>query len=204
MPSTGRERAAPPGGHADAGDRALAPDPARWQPPWPADLLSGSLSQERARLVLEFAAGIRRTGSLTHLLTQAAADKIGINVTDLNCMNILSFSGQMTAGELAKATGLSTASITGVIDRLEQAGFVRRERGVQDRRRVLIQLQVERLLPIIAPVFGPMMGAWQRLADRYTDDELTLIVQFYDQIEQIIRDHLARLREPAGRSGDSG
>ena len=62
------------------------------------------------------------------LLGAAAAERIGINVTDLNCLNILALSGQLTAGELARATGLTTASITGVLDRLEEAGFVRRER----------------------------------------------------------------------------
>ena len=129
-----------------------------------------------------------------HLMSQAAADRIGINATDLNCLNILSFSGQMTAGDLAKATGLTTASITGVVDRLEQAGFVRRERDAQDRRRVVIHLDTTKALGTIAPVFGPMMGTWQRMADRYTDDELRLIVEFYGQMEQIIRDHLARLR----------
>jgi DNA-binding MarR family transcriptional regulator len=176
----------------------------QWQPPWPAGLLSDSWSPERASLVMAFAAGIRRTGSLMHLTSQAAADKIGINATDLNCLNILSFSGQMTAGELARATGLTTASITGVVDRLEEAGLVRRERDAADRRRVVIRLDAQRALRIVAPVFGPMMAAWSQLADRYTDDELTLIVGFYDQIEQIIRDHLVRLRETASRGGDLG
>jgi DNA-binding transcriptional ArsR family regulator len=129
------------------------------------------------------------------LMTQAAADHIGINATDLNCLNILSFSGQLTAGELARATGLTTASITGVVDRLEQAGFVHRERDAQDRRRVVIHLETKRALGTVAPVFGPMMGAWQRLADEYTDDELRLIVEFYAQLEDILRDHLTRLRE---------
>ena len=89
------------------------------------------------------ARAIRKTGSLMQLMGQAAADRIGINATDLNCLNILSFSGQLTAGELARATGLTTASITGVVDRLEEAGFVRRERDPRDRRRVVIQLVAE-------------------------------------------------------------
>jgi len=127
-------------------------------------------------------------------MSQAAADQIGINATDLNCLNILSFSGQMTAGELARATGLSTASITGVVDRLEQAGLVTRERDGQDRRRVVIRLDTQRALGTVAPVFGPMMGAWQRVAAKYSDRDLRLIVEFYGQIEEIIRDHLARLR----------
>jgi DNA-binding MarR family transcriptional regulator len=166
-----------------------------WEVPWAEGLESGTWTPERASLAKTFAGAIRQTGSLMVLMTQAAADRIGINPTDLNCLNILSFSGQLTAGELAKATGLTTASITGVIDRLEQAGFVRRGRDAQDRRRVVIHLDAQRAFATVAPVFGPMMGAWQRLADQYTDDELRLIVEFYGQLEDVIRDHLTRLRE---------
>jgi DNA-binding transcriptional ArsR family regulator len=101
----------------------------------------------------------------------------------------------MTAGELARATGLTTASITGVLDRLEQAGFVRRERDAKDRRRVVVHLVVERTMGTVAPVFGPMVAAWQKMADRYDDDQLQLIVKFYNQMEDILRDHLVRLRE---------
>jgi hypothetical protein len=72
---------------------------------------------------------------------------------------------------------------------------VRRERDAQDRRRVVIHFDAERALGTVAPVFGPMMGAWQRLADQYTDDELRLIVEFYAQLQEILRDHLTRLRQ---------
>ena len=129
------------------------------------------------------------------LLGQEAADRIGINATDLNCLNLLSFSGQMTAGQLAKATGLSTASITGVVDRLEEAGFVRRERDAVDRRRVVVRLVTERALRDVAPVFLPMVRAWQQVAARYSDDELRLIVAFYGQVEKVLREHIGRLRD---------
>jgi DNA-binding transcriptional ArsR family regulator len=166
-----------------------------WEVPWAQGLESGTWSPERVAVVRTFAGAIRQTGSLMVLMTQAAADRVGINATDLNCLNILGFSGKLTAGELAKATGLTTASITGVVDRLEQAGFVRRERDAQDRRRVVIHLNVQRALGTIGPIFGPMLGAIQRLADQYTDDELRLIVEFYAQLQDVIRDHLTRLRE---------
>jgi DNA-binding transcriptional ArsR family regulator len=188
-------------------DRGTAPDggtPGKaaadpeWRVPWPEGAQASSWSPERAQLGMAFAAAIRKTGSLMHLMSQAAADKIGINATDLNCLNILSFSGQLTAGELARATGLSTASITGVVDRLAEAEFVTRERDAADRRRVVIRLNTPRALGAVGPVFGPMMGAWQRMAGQYSDDELRLIVEFYDQMEQVLRDHLARLREQPG------
>jgi DNA-binding transcriptional ArsR family regulator len=155
----------------------------------------GTGQPERAQLAAAFGAAIRRTGSVLQLMGQAAADRIGINSTDLNCLNILSFTGQMTAGELARATGLTTASITGVTDRLEEAGFVRRERDPRDRRRVVIRLVPERALSDVAPVFLPMVRAWQDVAARYTDDELRLILDFYGQMEQILREHLTRLRD---------
>jgi DNA-binding MarR family transcriptional regulator len=166
-----------------------------WDVPWAEPFGAGAGPPERDQLAAAFGTAVRRTSSLMQLVSQAAADRIGINATDLNCLNILSFSGHMTAGELARATGLTTASITGVADRLEEAGFVRRERDARDRRRVVIRLVLDRALSDIAPVFLPMIRALEQTAARYTDDELRLIVEFYGRIEQVFRDHLALLRD---------
>jgi DNA-binding MarR family transcriptional regulator len=165
-----------------------------WDIPWIEAIGNGP--PERKRLAAAFGEGFRKTSSLLQLLGQAAADRIGLNATDLNCLNILSFSGELTAGELARETGLTTASITGVADRLEEAGYVRRERDPRDRRRVVIRLVLEPSLRDVAPVFLPLILGWQGVVTQYTDDELRLIVEFYGQMEQVIRDHLARLRKP--------
>src|SRR5580700_5932429 len=90
------------------------------------------VGDERRRLETEFLLALRRAGSIMQLLGQLSAERIGINVTDLNCLNIVALTGPMTAGELARATGLTTASITGVLDRLEQGGFIRREGEPKD------------------------------------------------------------------------
>lgn len=156
---------------------------------------------DRRRLEGAFGLAIRRTGSIMQLIGQAAAERIGINSTDLNCLNMLSLAGHMTAGELARATGLTTASITGVVDRLEEAGFVRRERDASDRRRVVIHVKAERAASDVVPVFLPMIHAMLEMASRYTDSELTLILQFQRQMEQMLRDHLARLRGTAPLGG---
>ena len=168
---------------------------AGWELPWAESPFGGAKPQERAELELAFATAMRRTGSLMQLMGQAAADRIGINNTDLNCLNILSFSGHMTAGELARATGLTTASITGVIDRLEEAGFVRRERDPHDRRRVVVRLSLDKAVKEVASVFVPMLRDWREMAARYSDDELRLIVDFYGRVEQVFRKHLIRLRD---------
>jgi DNA-binding MarR family transcriptional regulator len=168
-----------------------------WDTPW-AEPFAAS-SPERARLASEFASAVRMTGSLFQLVGLATAERIGINATDLNCLNILSFSGQLTAGELARETGLTTASITGVIDRLEDAGYVRRERDGRDRRRVVVHLVVDKALHDVAPVFLPLIRDCQQLAADYSDDELQLILAFYRRMEQVIRDHVVRLRR--GQNG---
>jgi len=190
-PAAGRE------GAVSATTRQILEDLSRagWEVPWAESPTSGTGPQERAELELAFATAMRRTGSLMQLMGQAAADRIGINSTDLNCLNILSFSGHMTAGELARATGLTTASITGVIDRLEEAGFVRRERDPNDRRRVVVRLSLDKAVSDVASVFAPMLRDWRDMAARYSDDELRLIVDFYGRVEQVFRKHLIRLRD---------
>ena len=148
----------------------------------------------RAELLASYIDAARRSGALMQLLSQAAAERIGINATDLNCLNILSFSGPMTAGQLAQATGLTTASITGVIDRLEQAGFAQRERDTSDRRRVVVRLVVSAVHRDVAPAFAPMLAAWRDIAKSYTDEELALIAGFQHRVESAIRDQLTSAR----------
>jgi len=167
-----------------------------WELPWAEPFVAES--PERARLATEFAAAVRKTGALMQLVGQFAADRIGINATDLNCLNILSFSGRMTAGDLARATGLTTASITGVLDRLEEAGYVRRERDTADRRRVVVHLELDKALANVAPLFLPLVRDWQqKVVVDYTDEQLALIVDFYGRMEQVFRDHVIRLRGDA-------
>jgi DNA-binding MarR family transcriptional regulator len=161
----------------------------------------GSPERARRRLESEFLLAVRRAGSVLQLLGAASADRIGINVTDLNCLNILALGGRLTAGELAKRTGLTTASITGVLDRLEEAGFVRRERDPGDRRRVIVRLDAGRGMRDVAPVFAPVIAAWRAVAAQYTDDELRLILGFQEQLEQIMRDRLVELRGGPGHPG---
>lgn len=149
----------------------------------------------RRQAETEFLTVTRKAGAAMQLLGAAAAERIGINVTDLNCLNILALSGHLTAGELARATGLTTASITGVLDRLEEAGFVRRERDARDRRRVVVRLDATRGMRDVGMVFAPVIQAWRAAIAQYSDEQLSLILEFQLQLEQIMRDALIELRD---------
>jgi DNA-binding MarR family transcriptional regulator len=86
-----------------------------------------------------------------------------------------------------------------VVDRLEAAGYVTRERDPHDRRRVVVRLVLDRAMRDVASVFLPVMREWREMAARYSDDEIRLIVDYYGRVEQVLREHLRRLREtPAG------
>src|SRR5215471_12591210 len=92
----------------------------------------------RAALLQELEAAMRKSSAQGTLFAQAVAEHAGISNSDMDCMDFLNMEGRMTAGRLAELTGLTTGAITGVIDRLEKAGLVRRERDESDRRKVFI------------------------------------------------------------------
>ena len=144
---------------------------------------------------------MRQAGSIMQLLGQVSAERIGINVTDLNCLNIVALTGPMTAGDLARATGLTTASITGVLDRLEQGGFIRRERDPKDRRRVIVNVKAGPGLREVGLTFGPLVKAWRATAGSYSDEELRLLLEFQRKLEDIVRGQLARLRGDLDQHG---
>jgi DNA-binding MarR family transcriptional regulator len=111
------------------------------------------------------------------LYSQAVAAKLGINSTDLECFDHLVLRGPLTAGALAQATGLTSGAITGVVDRLERAGFARRERGLQDRRQVLVHAETG-ALDRFAPLYAPMAAAAGRALAGYSPEQLAFLLDF--------------------------
>src|ERR1700757_4395155 len=109
---------------------------------------------------------MRRTSAQGVLFGQAVANVAGIAGSDLDCMDFLNLEGRMTAGRLAELTGLTTGAITGVVDRLEKAGFVRRERDESDRRKVFIAPVPERVMEI-GRFYQLMQRAMEKQADGY-------------------------------------
>ena len=104
----------------------------------------------------------------------------------------------MTAGELADLTGLTTGAVTGIIDRLEEAGFARREKDPDDRRRVIVRIamkpEVERR---VGELFGPLTQATAELAESYSDRDLALILGFMKRARETSAAHVAKLRASA-------
>jgi DNA-binding MarR family transcriptional regulator len=147
-------------------------------------------------LITELVSQLRTSNAYTVMVSQAAADRIGINTTDLHSLNILAFSDhELSAGQLATTIGLTTASVTGVIDRLEHAGLVRRVRDPLDRRRVVVRLIPETARERVAPVFASLLAEWQAELSKYSERELDLILEFQRRTLDIMRGQIALLRK---------
>jgi DNA-binding MarR family transcriptional regulator len=153
----------------------------------------------RAELAEALDRAMRDASAKGVLYSQTVADRLGVNSSDLECLDLVALRGPLTAGEIAEAAGLTTGAITGVIDRLEKAGFARRQRDDQDRRKVLVTITpaVERR---IAPLYRPMARAAMATLTRYDDQELALILDFIERSSAAATVALAELR--GDKNGD--
>ena len=125
------------------------------------------------------------------------AGKVGLNATDTRCLDILARSGcvAMTAGSLTEATGLTTGAITGILDRLERAGFLKRVKDAKDRRKVLIEL-VPSEMAMLGQLYDGLGASMEELAGRYTVAELQMIEGFLSANLDILNKEIARLSDP--------
>jgi len=89
--------------------------------------------------------GLRRLIAEAIGTQELVAASLGLNPTDLRCLELAAGEPEMTPTRLAELSGLTSGAVTGVLDRLERAGFLRRESDSNDRRRLLVRIDAERL-----------------------------------------------------------
>jgi DNA-binding MarR family transcriptional regulator len=159
-------------------------------------------SPPRSELLENLLRAGRQLSAATIMFHQTVADRLGLNPTDHKCVDLLLLKGPMTAGELAESTGLTTGAITGAVDRLENAGFVRREDDPDDRRRVIVRV-VPRRVGEISRLFESLAAATAELSLRYKDDQLVTILDFMTHSQEVLHQATLKLREE-GKQGKSG
>ncbi len=160
-------------------------------------------SQERARATPSWLRALnraaRQSSALGTLFAETVARHLGVSHSDLECIDIIALRGRVTAGELARESGLTTGAITGVVDRLEKAGFARRERDPGDRRKVYVSI-LPKALKQGGAYYDSFGKAADALATSYSDAEIVLLIDYFTRARDLIRSEIEKLAaKPSSR-----
>jgi DNA-binding MarR family transcriptional regulator len=153
----------------------------------------------RVDLVASVIRQLGRTTSHTASFNHALAAQLGIGATDLECFALLVDLGPTSAGQLAEMLSLTTGAITGVVDRLEAAGFVVRDSDPNDRRRVIVRPVPTRMAELDRanePVLRAAMGA----LTAYTNDDLRRLLDFHQSACELMSEQTSRLKAEHSRA----
>jgi DNA-binding MarR family transcriptional regulator len=162
-----------------------------------------SPSLDRAQLFEALNHQTQLLAAIIVLFEQAAADRLNLNVLHLHCANMLRLMGPMTAGQLAELTGLTTGAVTGMIDRLERVGYVRRESDPHDRRRVVVQAESEVMERDIGPLYESLARASAAMYANYSNQELALLLEHHTRNNALTLDEAIKLRRTAAQASQA-
>ena len=123
---------------------------------------------------------IRAASAQRTLYSGVLASKLGLHQTDLECLFLITLGENVTPGRLATQTGLTSGAITGVVDRIERAGYIKRQRDPKDRRRLFLEPVFERIEEIRA-INRRVNRPWLEELGRYSQAELDLLLDFADR-----------------------
>jgi DNA-binding MarR family transcriptional regulator len=147
----------------------------------------------RAELLEELAQAGRAMSAATVMFHTTVAGLQGLSATEEKALDLLERFGPMTAGELAKRSGLAPASVTGLVNRLERKGLARRVAHPSDRRSVLVEIDAGRVYAGMAPLFADWVRSLEELYEGYTDEQLELILHFLTEVARRQQAATARL-----------
>ena len=163
----------------------------------------GPIDPGRAELLSRLARAGREQRSAAAAWHAAVAARLGLGPSDEKVLELLERHGPLTAGDLVDRTGLAPASVTGVIDRLQARGFVRRSAHPSDRRRVVVEVG-EGLWAQAAPLSEGLAASLDELYGGYDDDELALVLDVLIETARRLRDEAAGLVEAPGEAPGTG
>ena len=137
----------------------------------------------------------REMSTETIMFHQAVADILGLHITDHKCLDLIHRYGAMPAGRLAELTGLTTGAVTGIIDRLEEAGYVRRTDDPDDRRRIIVEPSKNKKWERkIEAIFIPVHERMHKLLSSYSDSELAFLLDVLTKTLDQSHQELMKLR----------
>jgi len=106
------------------------------------------------------------------------ARKVGLSGTDQKYLGFFLTKGAMTAGELSSITGLTTGAVTGLIDRFEKKDLVKRQFAKEDRRKVIVVPDTDKIMKLFAPLYKDYRSRVEELIASFANEELKIIEKF--------------------------
>lgn len=155
----------------------------------------------RASAIADLMRAGRENSRLSMVFRYAIAERLGLTVSDLECLDYLADVGSATAGQVAERTNLTTGAVTSMLRRLQQAGYLTTERDPADRRRVIVTMRPERIPELERPYerFAERVG---RLVEGYRVEDVMLLIRHFGHMQAMYLTELDRLRDddPAQQS----
>jgi len=134
------------------------------------------------------------------LFQEAVARSVGLNTSDMQAVGLLMAEGPASPSQLAGLVGLTRGgAITGVIDRLERAGYVRREPDPQDRRRVLVVTNTDKVMADVGSVYGRVAEEWATYLKTLTQDQVDFATELFRRAAEINSAQVEALQTPSPR-----
>ncbi|CAN5129359.1 MarR family transcriptional regulator [soil metagenome] len=150
---------------------------------------------KREQIIHNLIDRFREMSTETIMFHQAVADELGLYITDHKCLDLIYRFGAMPAGRLAELTSLTTGAVTGMIDRIEEAGYVRRTNDPKDRRRTIVEpIGNRKLERKIEGIFMPLHERMHKLLSSYSDSELAFLLDAMTEFIEQTREESKKLR----------
>ena len=137
------------------------------------------------KLVRQALLAVRDYNFSNVLLRNTVVEKLGVNITDWECLGLLLQKGVSTPTELAVHTGLTSGATTAMLDRLERGGIIERHRNPDDRRGTLIVVVKEKAAELAA-LFASARRAQDQLLSSYTEEELEFLSDFINKLARVL------------------
>jgi DNA-binding MarR family transcriptional regulator len=136
---------------------------------------------------------------------EAVAARMGMSAAEWKCLGILEQHGKMPAGKLAELSGFTTGAITGIVDRLERAGYARRERNPRDRRSVVVAPgDLRAIQGEVKPIFISLMRAMENISRRFRAEQRAVVDEWLQLASAALREETRRVRQSRRRAKKDG
>jgi DNA-binding MarR family transcriptional regulator len=121
------------------------------------------------------------------LMHEAIARSVGLSGTDHKYLGLILKKKEMSAGEIAEITGLTTGAVTALIDRLEKRKLVKRKAEKTDRRKVMIIPNTQKVMKLLGPIFNDLQNRTQELKNTFSDAEMNVIERYFVSATEIMK-----------------